>query len=105
MSGEKISEHRQGNRFFSWILEIHRDLFLGAGGKIYVGLIGFLYVLVMFSGFFIYGNFARKKNFAEIRTASMRTLSSDLHRSLGILVMGWGVLIGITGSRCFAAAR
>jgi uncharacterized iron-regulated membrane protein len=99
VSGEKISgQLHQENPFFHWVLELHRDLLLGPNGKLYVGFIGLLYVLVMISGFFIYGNFARKKNFAEIRLQTARTRSSDLHRSLGMLVMGWGVLIGVTGA-------
>ncbi|MBO9665246.1 MAG: PepSY domain-containing protein [Bdellovibrio sp.] len=92
---EIVSENKSS--FLEWVLRLHREFLLGSTGKIYVGFIGLLYVFVMISGFIIYGNFAKKLAFGEIRIKSPRHWFSDLHRFLGMAVFAWGVLIGGTG--------
>lgn len=96
-TGEEVGAPKQTGSFMDFILRLHREFLLGSNGKIYVALIGLLYVFTLISGFLIYGNFAKKTRFGEVRRQSLRTSSGDLHRFLGMAVFAWGLLIGITG--------
>ncbi|WP_413557629.1 PepSY-associated TM helix domain-containing protein [Bdellovibrio sp. HCB209] len=97
LDGSEINVEASKSSFMDWMLHLHREFFLGSYGKIYVGLIGLLYVFVMITGFFIYGNFSKKTSFGEVRVKSPRHWFSDMHRYIGVGVFGWGLLIGITG--------
>ncbi|WP_413581982.1 PepSY-associated TM helix domain-containing protein [Bdellovibrio sp. HCB288] len=96
-TGAEINVEASKSSFMDWMLRLHREFFLGSYGKIYVGLIGLLYFFVMLSGFFIYGNFAKKVAFGEVRIKSPRHWFSDLHRYIGMGVFAWGLIIGATG--------
>ena len=96
-TGAEINVEAGKSDFMEVMLKLHREFFLGSTGKIYVGIIGLLYFFVMLSGFFIYGNFAKKVAFGEVRLKSPRQWSSDIHRYIGIGVMAWGLIIGGTG--------
>ncbi|WP_413575004.1 PepSY-associated TM helix domain-containing protein [Bdellovibrio sp. HCB290] len=96
-TGAEINVEATKSSFMDWMLRLHREFFLGSYGKLYVGFIGLLYFFVMLSGFFIYGNFAKKVAFGEVRIKSPRHWFSDLHRYIGMGVFAWGLIIGATG--------
>lgn len=96
--GQSVEFSSQKPDWFDWVLRLHRELLLGSKGKIYIGLIGILYSFTLLSGFLIYGPFHKKLGFGEIRRHSSRTLSSDLHKYLGIVCLSWGLIIGISGA-------
>jgi uncharacterized iron-regulated membrane protein len=96
-TGAELNGEANKSSFMDWMLRLHREFFLGAYGKMYVGFIGLLYFFVMLSGFFIYGNFAKKVAFGEVRVKSPRHWFSDMHRYIGIGVFAWGLIIGATG--------
>lgn len=86
------------NTPMDFILRFHREFLLGSGGKIYVGFIGLLYTFTLLSGFLIYGPFHKKLGFGEIRRASPRATYSDLHKYLGMVTLGWALIIGVSGA-------
>lgn len=86
------------NTWIDFILRFHREFLLGSGGKLYVGLIGILYSFILITGFLIYGPFHKKLGFGEIRRATPRTIYSDLHKYLGMVTMGWALIIGVSGA-------
>ena len=86
------------NTWIDFILRFHREFLLGSGGKLYVGLIGILYSFILITGFLIYGPFHKKLGFGEIRRSTPRTLYSDLHKYLGMVTMGWALIIGVSGA-------
>jgi len=90
------SEAARSEKFFEWLLALHRELFLGSTGKIYVGIVGLAYVFMLISGFFIYGNFMKGRSFGEIRSGGIFQLT-DLHKFVGMLSFGWGLIVGISG--------
>ncbi|QDK46036.1 PepSY domain-containing protein [Bdellovibrio sp. ZAP7] len=96
-TGAELNAEAGKSSFMDWMLKLHREFFLGSYGKMYVGFIGLLYFFVMLSGFFIYGNFAKKVAFGEVRIKSPRHWFSDMHRYIGIGVFAWGLIIGATG--------
>ncbi|MBA2124725.1 peptidase [Hyphomicrobium methylovorum] len=85
-------------RFTAIMLRLHTDFYLGLGGKLFLGLMGFLFVIALISGVVVYGPPMRKLNFGTIRfrrTERIRWL--DLHNLLGIAAVAWLVVVGFTG--------
>ncbi len=97
-SGEEIIEKpAAGSSVFDWMLNLHRDLFLGSNGKIYLGFVGLIYVFMLLSGIFIYGKFMKNRATGEIRT--QKTLGvTDVHKFFGMISFGWGVIVGLSGT-------
>ncbi len=96
-SGEEIVEKPSSSSgFFEWFLFLHRELFLGSGGKLYVGFVGLIYVFMLLSGFFIYGKFTKGRSLGDIRQARIPKLV-DLHKFVGIITFGWSLVIGLSG--------
>ncbi len=83
--------------FFVWLLELHRELFLGFYGKLYVGFIGLLYVFLLISGFVIYGRFMKNRRFGDIRNV-LKFKLADLHKYFGVTSFAWALLVGFTGA-------
>lgn len=94
--GETQSEPVAAEKFFEWLLALHRELFMGSTGKLYVGVVGLAYVFMLISGFIIYGNFMKGRSFGEIRPGNVFKLL-DLHKFVGVLSFGWGLIVGISG--------
>ncbi len=88
---------KEESGFFPWLLELHRELFLGFFGKMYIGFVGFLYVFLLISGFFIYGRMMKKRSFGDIRNPFKLKLA-DLHKYLGVTSFGWALIVGFTGT-------
>ncbi|WP_373997591.1 PepSY-associated TM helix domain-containing protein [Bdellovibrio bacteriovorus] len=96
-TGEEVAAPQKTSSLMDFILRLHRELLMGSNGKIYVGFVGLLYAFVLISGFFIYGNFAKKTQFGEVRQNTSRMFNSDLHRFLGMSIFAWGLMIALTG--------
>lgn len=82
--------------FFDWLLLLHRELFLGSWGKIYVGFVGLAYVFLLISGFYIYGSFMRGRSFGELRAKLIPRLL-DFHKSAAAVTFGWSLVVGLSG--------
>lgn len=81
---------------FDSLLEFHRELFLGKFGKLYVGIIGIFYTLLLLTGFFIYGRFTRNRKFIATYKAG-KANRTDYHKMAGLLSFAWSLLVAITG--------
>lgn len=96
-SGKPVTEKEsKASGFFDWVLQLHRDFLLGSNGKLYLGFVGFMYVFMLLSGFFIYGKFMKGRSFGEIRQASVPRWV-DLHKFIGVITFGWGLIVGLSG--------
>lgn len=96
-SGEEIkSKPSVQEDFFDWTLKLHRELFLGSNGKLYLGVVGLLYVFMLISGLFIYGNFMKTRGFGEIRKQKIKSFV-DLHKFVGVVTFGWSFVVGLSG--------
>ena len=82
-----------------WIIyKIHTELYLGLTGKLFLGFNGVLLVVSLVSGTVLYGPFMRKLPFATIRASrGERTRWLDLHNLLGIVILAWLLVVGLTG--------
>ncbi|WP_296722259.1 PepSY domain-containing protein [Erythrobacter sp.] len=81
-----------------FILSLHVDLFLGLPGMLFLGAMGLLFVIALVSGVVLYAPFMRRLEFGTLRTArSVRVRRLDQHNLLGIVTLGWALVVGLTG--------
>jgi uncharacterized iron-regulated membrane protein len=80
------------------ILSLHTDLFLGLPGMLFLGSMGVLFVVALISGVVLYAPFMRRLDFGTLRTnRSARVRRLDQHDLLGIVTLGWALVVGLTG--------
>ncbi|MHB0773221.1 PepSY-associated TM helix domain-containing protein [Bradyrhizobium sp. 5.13L] len=79
-----------GLTFLQLMLTLHRDLFAGLPGELFLGGMALLFIAAIVSGIAIYGPFMRKLDFGTVRLARSRRLKwLDLHNLLGVVTLGW----------------
>jgi uncharacterized iron-regulated membrane protein len=89
---------RQPKTFIDLMLALHTDLFLDLPGELFLGLMALLFVIAIVSGVVLYAPFMKKLPFGTVRAGrSTRLKWLDLHNMLGIVVMAWTLVVGITG--------
>jgi uncharacterized iron-regulated membrane protein len=80
------------------ILKIHTNMFLGIGGKLFLGLMGILFVVAIISGIVLYGRIMKKYDFGMVRKYKSNRLKwLDTHNLIGIVTLTWASVVGITG--------
>lgn len=82
-----------------WIIfKLHVDLFAGLPGMLFLGFMGFLFVVSLVSGVVLYAPFMRKLEFGTVRRGrGARIKWLDLHNLLGIVTFTWAFVVGFTG--------
>ncbi|WEK46537.1 MAG: PepSY-associated TM helix domain-containing protein [Candidatus Andeanibacterium colombiense] len=89
----------EGGGFTDFVLDLHKDLFLGVGGMYFVGMIGALFAAATVSGVVLYSPFARKAGFATVRRAKApRIRWLDWHNLIGGVTLAWALAVGLTGT-------
>lgn len=84
--------------FIGFMLELHKSMFAGLPGELFMGLMGLLFVLAIVSGVVLYRPFMKKLDFGTIRKQRSNRLKwLDLHNLLGIVTLAWTAVVGITG--------
>lgn len=84
--------------FMYVMLQLHVDMFMGIGGKLFLGLMGLLFVAAIVSGIMLYGPIMKRFDFGMVRTQrSTRLKWLDLHNLLGVVTIVWGTVVGLTG--------
>jgi uncharacterized iron-regulated membrane protein len=81
------------------ILKIHKDMYLGLPGELFLGFMGLLLVAAIVSGIVIYAPFMRRLDFGTIRyRQSPRATWLDLHNLMGAVTIVWLLVVGFTGT-------
>jgi uncharacterized iron-regulated membrane protein len=84
--------------FMYIMLQLHIDMFMGIGGKLFLGLMGLMFIAAIISGIMLYGPIMKRFDFGMVRTErSTRLKWLDLHNLLGVVTIVWGVVVGFTG--------
>lgn len=84
--------------FMYVMLQMHVDMFMGLNGKLFLGLMGLLFVVAIVSGLMLYSPIMRRFEFGMVRTEkSIRLKWLDLHNLLGVVTVVWAVVVGFTG--------
>jgi uncharacterized iron-regulated membrane protein len=84
---------------FTYIMfRLHTDMYAGLPGKLFLGLMGLLFVVAIVSGVVLYGPWMRKLDFGTVRNGRGRMLRwLDLHNLLGAVTIVWALVVGFTG--------
>lgn len=101
-TGEVLKQSKpynaDGRSFLEWMLGLHRDLFAGLAGELFLGTMALLFVAAIVSGVVVYGPFMRKLDFGTVRAdRSPRLKWLDLHNLLGAVTLAWTLVVGTTG--------
>jgi uncharacterized iron-regulated membrane protein len=80
------------------VLKLHTDMFAGEPGKLFLGVMGLLFLFAIISGVVLYWPFARRLDFGTIRQGKPKRVRwLDWHNLLGIITVMWAVVVSGTG--------
>lgn len=79
------------------LFKLHVDMFAGLPGKLFLGVMGMLFVVAVVSGIVVYAPYMGKLEFATVRTRTPRIRWLDLHNVIGIVTIAWVLVVGFTG--------
>jgi uncharacterized iron-regulated membrane protein len=97
-TGEYLDAPDVTGRFTYIMLKLHTDMFAGLPGKLFLGLMGFLFCVAIISGIVVYAPSMRKLDFGAYRRHRPRVVRwLDLHNLAGILLVVWTLVVGFTG--------
>ena len=97
-TAEFLEEDAQEGGLMRTIRIIHRDMFLGLPGELFLGAMGLLFVTAVVSGVVLYAPFMRRLEFGAVRRASAPRIKwLDLHNLLGVVTLAWLTAVGLTG--------
>jgi uncharacterized iron-regulated membrane protein len=97
-TGEFLEEVDFRNRLTYVIYRLHVDMYAGLPGKLFLGLMGFLFCVAIVSGVVLYWPSTRKLDFGAIRRDRPRLVRwLDLHNLLGVVTVVWALTVGFTG--------
>lgn len=91
------SGSKEGPSLLNLILRLHKDLFMGLPGEMFMACMALLFVTAVISGVIVYGPFMRKTEFGTVRNNTARLRYLDLHNMIGIIVFAWLMVVGVTG--------
>ena len=84
--------------FMRVMLSLHRDLFAGLPGELFLGAMALLFIAAIVSGIVLYGPFTKKVAFGTVRAQRSRRLRwLDLHNLIGVVTLAWAIVVGVTG--------
>lgn len=95
---ESSSFEGDGHKLLDFILDLHRDLFAGLAGELFIGLMALFFVVAIVSGAAVYGPFMRRIQFGTVRRdRSTRLRWLDIHNLTGVVLLLWMLVVGLTG--------
>lgn len=96
---ERVAAASQGLTVMQLLRGLHTDLFLGLGGGLFMGAMALLFVLATVSGLVLYAPYMAGRRLGTVRRGrSRRIVWLDWHNLLGIVLVAWAVLVGVTGA-------
>lgn len=96
---EQVAAAGSGVTAMQLLRGLHTDLFLGLPGGLFMGLMALLFVVAMVSGVVLYAPFMAGRRFGTVRHGrSARIVWLDWHNLLGMVLLVWALLVGVTGA-------
>ncbi|MBJ9986424.1 PepSY domain-containing protein [Acinetobacter sp. S40] len=93
-----IARPEPTDTFTGFLLELHANWFLGPIGELVGALIALLVFLSLISGLVVYAPYVKRFLFGIIRRdKGKRIFQLDLHNLMGSVVLGWALVVTITG--------
>lgn len=81
-----------------FLLELHAKWFAGTPGELFGGFIATLVLICLVTGVVIHAPYVRRLLFGTVRRGrGTRIVQLDLHNLIGVVILGWAVLVTVTG--------
>lgn len=97
-TGQVLQQPKFDEGFMYIIYKLHVDMFAGIPGKLFMGLMGLLFVASIISGIMLYGPIMKKYDFGMVRSEkSTRIKWLDMHNMFGVVTLVWALVVGATG--------
>lgn len=98
-TGRPVPENfGEGETLTGFLLELHAKWFLGPIGELIGAAIALLVFVSLVSGLVVYAPHARRVAFGAFRRGrSPRLFQLDLHNFIGAIVLGWALVVTLTG--------
>jgi uncharacterized iron-regulated membrane protein len=97
-TAQVLEEPKVQEGFMYVMLQLHTDMFMGIGGKLFLGLMGMLFFIAIISGLMLYSPIMKRFDFGMVRMEKSNRLKwLDLHNLLGVVTIAWGTVVGLTG--------
>lgn len=100
-TAEPLKQYKPVNQadltFMGTMLRLHKDLFADLPGELFMAGMAVLFVIALISGGIVYGPFMRKLEFGAIRSDRARAKWLDYHNMVGVIVLAWMLVVGVTG--------
>lgn len=94
----KVLIEPKNEGFLYIMLRLHTDMFAGIPGKLFMGLMGILFLISIVSGVVLYGPIMKNFEFGMVRKHKSKRLKwLDTHNIVGIITLAWLVVVGFTG--------
>lgn len=93
----EILEQATSEGFIYLMYRLHTDVFAGIPGKLFMGFMGILFLISIVSGIVLYGPIMKKYDFGMVRKHKKRLKWLDTHNFLGIVMVAWMFVVGLTG--------
>ncbi|AFD06294.1 PepSY-associated TM helix domain-containing protein [Solitalea canadensis] len=99
VTGEILKRINSNNTIIVWMLNLHYNLHAGQTGKVVVLITGILFILSIITGFVIYRKSILKvlQFKSRINRKNKQTLSSSLHRTIGVWSLLLNLILAVTG--------
>lgn len=97
-TGELVGETDPAKTLTGFLLELHAQWFVGPAGELIGALIALLVLVSLLSGLVVYAPYVRRIAFGVLRRGrGPRLLQLDLHNFIGAVVLGWALVVTVTG--------
>ncbi len=96
-SGIVLDAPRLGSGVMYVLLMLHAEMFAGLLGKLWLGFMGVLLLAAVLSGIVLYAPFMRRLEFASIRRHTPHLRWLDIHNTIGVVLVAWLTVVGVTG--------
>jgi uncharacterized iron-regulated membrane protein len=97
-SAQIVDDIPSSPRVMDVILTLHKELFAGLPGELFLAAVGLIFLVSLVSGTVLYGPFMRRLVFGAVRRDRSGWIKwLDLHNLLGISTLAWAIVVGATG--------
>jgi len=97
-TGETVQAAPPNRGVMYFLLDLHASLLMGLPGTLFLGFMGFVFMVSVVSGIVLYAPFMRRLPFAAVRKKrSKRIQWLDTHNMVGIVTVTWVSVVSITG--------
>lgn len=97
-TGQPVGDPDPGQTLLGFLLELHAQWFLGPVGELIGAVIALLVLISIVTGVVVYAPYVKRTAFGVLRRGrGRRLLQLDLHNFASVLVLGWLLVVTVTG--------